>query len=97
MFFTKLSKIGYPFTEKDRAILANQIQKSFQEAFSFDDSSEPKTENKVSKKENKEKMNKKEKTDMIAKLTKEMNNAAMELDFERAMELRDIIFELESE
>lgn len=37
----------------DRAILANQIQKSFQEAFSFDDSSEPKTENKVSKKENK--------------------------------------------
>lgn len=37
----------------DRAILANQIQKSFQEAFSFNDSNEPKTENKVSKKENK--------------------------------------------
>ena len=37
----------------DRAILANQIQKSFQEAFSFNDSNEPETENKVSKKENK--------------------------------------------
>lgn len=38
----------------DRAILANQIQKSFQQAFSFDaDSSETKTENKPSKKENK--------------------------------------------
>ena len=30
-------------------------------------------------------------------LTKEMNDAAKKLDFERAMELRDIIFELESE
>ena len=51
----------------------------------------------VSKKENKNKMSKKEKTDLIEKLTKEMNNAAKELDFERAMELRDIIFEMESE
>ena len=38
-----------------------------------------------------------EKVDLIEKLTKEMNNAARELNFERAMELRDIIFELESE
>jgi len=42
-------------------------------------------------------MSKKEKSDMIEKLTKEMNNAAKNLDFERAMELRDIIFEMESE
>ena len=34
---------------------------------------------------------------MIDKLTKEMNEAAKRLDFERAMELRDIIFELECE
>ena len=34
---------------------------------------------------------------MIENLTKEMNKAARELNFERAMELRDIIFELESE
>jgi len=54
-------------------------------------------EDEVAKKENKEKMSKKEKVDLIDKLTKEMNNAARELNFERAMELRDIIFELESE
>ena len=51
----------------------------------------------VAKKENNSKMSKKEKVDMIEKLKKEMNLAAKELDFERAMELRDIIFEMESE
>jgi excinuclease ABC subunit B len=54
-------------------------------------------EDEVAKKENKTKMSKKEKIDMIEKLTNEMNLAAKNLDFERAMELRDIIFELESE
>ena len=49
------------------------------------------------KEEPKEKLSKKEKLDMIDNLTKEMNDAAKKLDFERAMELRDIIFELESE
>ena len=34
---------------------------------------------------------------MIDRLTKEMRTAASNLDFERAMELRDIIFDLESE
>ena len=34
---------------------------------------------------------------MIERLRKEMNSAARNLNFERAMELRDIIFELESE
>ena len=51
----------------------------------------------VAKKENKSKISKKEKVDLIDKLTKEMNDAAKELNFERAMELRDIIFEMESE
>ena len=51
----------------------------------------------VGKKENNAKMSKKDKELMIEKLTKEMNNAARELNFERAMELRDIIFEMESE
>ncbi len=45
----------------------------------------------------KEKMSKSEKINLIDKLTNEMNLAAKALDFERAMELRDIIFELESE
>lgn len=48
-------------------------------------------------KNNRKKMSKKEVTSMIDKLTHEMNTAAKNLDFERAMELRDIIFELESE
>ena len=34
---------------------------------------------------------------MIEDLTKEMKEAAGNLDFERVMQLRDIIFELESE
>ena len=34
---------------------------------------------------------------MIDTLTREMKQAAGELDFERATELRDIIFELQSE
>jgi len=49
------------------------------------------------KEEKKVKLSKKDKTNMIINLTKEMNLAAKNLDFERAMELRDIIFELESE
>jgi len=49
------------------------------------------------KEDKKQKLSKKDKTNMIINLTKEMNLAAKNLDFERAMELRDIIFELESE
>lgn len=44
-----------------------------------------------------EKLSKKEKQNMINKLEEEMKEAAKSLDFERAMELRDIIFELKSE
>ena len=44
-----------------------------------------------------EKLSAKEKQKMIIDLEKEMKEAAKNLDFERAMELRDIIFELKSE
>ncbi len=47
--------------------------------------------------EKKEKLSKKEKLDLIDSLTKEMKQAASNLDFERAMELRDIIFDLEND
>ena len=47
--------------------------------------------------ESNKKMTKKEKEKTIDDLTEEMKRAAKELDFERAMELRDIIFELQSE
>ena len=43
------------------------------------------------------KLTKKEKIKTIEELTLEMNRAAKELDFERAMELRDIIFELSTD
>ena len=43
------------------------------------------------------KMSKKERQALILDLEKQMKQAAKELDFERAMELRDIIFELREE
>ena len=44
-----------------------------------------------------QKMSKKEKIDMIARIEEEMKEAAKNLDFERAMELRDILFEMKAE
>ncbi len=44
-----------------------------------------------------EKMSKKEKQDVMLKIEEEMKKAAKDLDFERAMELRDILFEMKSE
>jgi len=70
-------------------IVPKTIIKEIRELISNDDE--------VSKKENNAKMSKKDKEALIDKLTKEMNDAARELNFERAMELRDIIFEMESE
>ena len=49
------------------------------------------------KEQKKEKMSKKDKNDLIDRLNREMKEAAKRLDFEKAMELRDAIFELESE
>ena len=74
---------------KEHGIIPKTIIKEIRDLISNDDE--------VGKKENNAKMSKKEKVDLIDKLTKEMNNAAKELNFERAMELRDIIFEMESE
>lgn len=54
-----------------------------------------KNEEKVEK--SKTKMTKKEKQNYLANIEKEMKEAAKNLDFERAMKLRDILFELESE
>ena len=51
----------------------------------------------VTEKEKKKDLTKAEKIDMINNLELEMKRAAKDLDFERAMQLRDIIFELKSE
>lgn len=54
--------------------------------------------NEVEVEDNKKlKFSKKEKRELIDRLTQEMKLAASNLDFERACELRDAIFELESE
>ena len=45
----------------------------------------------------KEQLTKAQKSEMIKNIEKEMRKAASELDFERAMQLRDILFELQSE
>ena len=48
------------------------------------------------KEESKEKLSKKEEHDMILSIEREMKQAAKDLDFERAMQLRDILFEMKS-
>ena len=91
----------------DKAIKETARRRKIQEEYNKEHNITPKTiikeirdlisnEEEI-KEEPKEKLSKKEKLDMIDNLTKEMNDAAKKLDFERAMELRDIIFELESE
>ena len=74
---------------KEHGIVPKTIIKEIRDLISNED--------RAGKKERKEKMSKKEKANLIDKLTKEMETAAKNLDFEKAMELRDIIFEMESE
>ena len=52
--------------------------------------------NEIENKAKKPKMSKKEKENILATLEDEMKEAARNLDFERAMELRDILFEMKS-
>ena len=53
--------------------------------------------NNIEIKENKKKISKKDKEFVMINLEKEMKAAAKNLDFERAMELRDALFEMKSE
>ena len=53
--------------------------------------------NNVDTKDKKKKLSKKDTMEMIGKIEEEMREAAKKLDFERAMELRDILFELKGE
>lgn len=90
----------------NEAITETERRRSIQEKYNTEHNIIPKTiikdiqevvsnEFEVKVKEEK-KLTKEEKLSMIEELTKEMKEAASNLDFERAMKLRDIIFEMES-
>jgi len=72
---------------KEHGIVPKTIIKDIKEVIS----------NQVESKDKKKKLSKKETINMIEKIEEEMRNAAKALDFERAMELRNILFELKGE
>ena len=72
---------------KEHGIIPKTIIKSIKEVIS----------NEIEEKIEDVKLSKKEKLDMLIKIENEMKEAAKNMDFERAMELRDILFELKSE
>ena len=73
---------------KEHGIIPKTIMKSIKEVISNIEDANPKEKKQISKKE---------RLKTIDELTAEMNKAAHDLDFERAMELRDAIFEMQSE
>ena len=89
----------------DNAIKETERRRKVQEEFNKEHGITPKTiykeirdviSNRLDDKEE-VKMSKKERQDMMIKIEKEMKKAAANLDFEKAVELRDILFELRSE
>ena len=93
----------------DKAIKETKRRRSIQEKYNEDHGIVPKTivkaiqevitnEDADSKEETPTyKMSKKDKELLIIRIEKEMKEAAKNLDFEKAMELRDVLFELKSE
>ncbi|MBQ6687093.1 MAG: excinuclease ABC subunit UvrB [Bacilli bacterium] len=89
----------------NEAIKETKRRREIQEKYNMDHNITPKTvtkaiseviSNEVDNKTNKPKLSKKEKSDILLNIEEEMKLAAKNLDFERAMELRDILLELKS-
>lgn len=78
---------------KDHGIIPKTINKKIRDVISA--TIETKEDKKPSKA--KKKLTKKERIETIERIEKEMKEAAKALDFERATELRDILFELKAE
>ena len=76
---------------KEHGIVPKTVMKEIREVVSNE------VESEVKKSTGEVKMSKKDKEQLIIKIENEMKDAAKNLDFERAMELRDILFELKSE
>ena len=90
----------------DKAIKETNRRRTIQENFNKEHGITPKTiykeirdviSNRLDDDKEEVKMSKKERQDMMIKIEKEMKKAAANLDFEKAVELRDILFELRSE
>ncbi len=91
----------------DKAIKVTQRRREIQEKYNKENGITPKTiikeirdviSNSINSGDEKPvKISKQDKQKMILKLETEMKEAAKALDFERAVELRDILFELQSE
>ena len=75
---------------KEHGIIPRTVMKEIREVVSNE------VEIDVKKSTGEVKMSKKDKEQLIAKIESEMQEAAKNLDFEKAMELRDILFELKS-
>ena len=91
----------------NKAIEETQRRRTIQEKYNLEHHIVPKTikkeirnlisNNEEVEEKTQQKMSKKEKMNMMINIENEMKEAAKNLDFERAMELRDILFELRSE